>query len=359
MPAAVDLRSVVTSNVIFGALAPEEVDRLLAAAAIRFYEKDQQIFQQGDLADGLYLVVSGRVGIRTLSEDGSEIFLNILETGAVLGEIAAVDGGARTAGAVAMERSDLLFVDRRTFHGLMLASPPLCVSLLTLMCERLRWTSSIIEDAHFRDVRTRLARRLHKLVAEYGVPDAVGVRIRLKMTQEMLARMLGATRESVNKELMGLQRAGVLSYSRGYVTILNSEELRRAIEQQRRTPMPPVGTTPASVGTTLAWRDAWPHRRPCSTPTRKMAVCGRSQAYGRASLPSVGAFRCPMVVQLVSVFWASARRRRVLSSRDDVADSRAVAGRRRTPSDTDGHPVAGPRDVSDRSRLRGSDPPIP
>lgn len=86
------------------------------------------------------------------------------------------------------------------------------------MCERLRWTSPIIEDAHFRDVRTRLARRLHKLIAEYGVPDAVGVRIRLKMTQEMLARMLGATRESVNKELMGLQRAGVLSYSRGYVS---------------------------------------------------------------------------------------------------------------------------------------------
>ena len=97
----------------------------------------------------------------------------------MFGEIAAIDGGARTAGALAMERSDMLFVDRRTFHGLMLASPALCVSLLTLMCERLRWTSSIIEDAHFRDVRTRLARRLHKLLGEYGVPDAAGVRIKI------------------------------------------------------------------------------------------------------------------------------------------------------------------------------------
>lgn len=230
MPTADELRTVVTSNVIFGALAPEEVDRLLAAATLRSYERDQQVFQQGDLADGLYLVVTGRVGIRTLSEEGSEIFLNILESGAVFGEIAAIDGGARTAGALAMERSDMLFLDRRTFHGLMLASPPLCVSLLTLMCERLRWTSSIIEDAHFRDVRTRLARRLHKLLGEYGVQDGAGMRIKLKMTQEMLARMLGATRESVNKELMALQRAGILSYSRGYVTILSPEELRRATE---------------------------------------------------------------------------------------------------------------------------------
>ncbi len=231
MPAAEDLRSVITKNVIFGALGSGEVDRLLAAATLRAYEKDQQIFQQGDLADGLYLVATGRVGIRTLSEEGSEIFLNILEGGAVFGEIAAIDGGARTAGAIAMERSDLLFVDRRTFHGLMLASPALCVSLLTLMCERLRWTSSIIEDAHFRDVRTRLARRLHKLLGEYGVEQEGGMRIKLKVTQEMLARMLGATRESVNKELMALQRAGILTYSRGYVTVHDGEGLRRTTEE--------------------------------------------------------------------------------------------------------------------------------
>jgi CRP/FNR family cyclic AMP-dependent transcriptional regulator len=229
MPTAGELRSVITRNVIFGALGSEEVDRLLAAATLRAYDKDQQIFQQGDLADGLYLVTTGRVGIRTLSEEGSEIFLNILEGGAVFGEIAAIDGGARTAGAIAMERSDLLFVDRRTFHGLMLASPALCVSLLTLMCERLRWTSSIIEDAHFRDVKTRLARRLYKLLGEYGVQhDGGGTRIKLKVTQEMLARMLGATRESVNKELMALQRAGILTYSRGYVTVQDREGLRAA-----------------------------------------------------------------------------------------------------------------------------------
>jgi CRP/FNR family transcriptional regulator, cyclic AMP receptor protein len=231
MPAAEDLRSVITKNVIFGALGSGEVDRLLAAATLRAYEKDQQIFQQGDLADGLYLVATGRVGIRTLSEEGSEIFLNILEGGAVFGEIAAIDGGARTAGAIAMERSDLLFVDRRTFHGLMLASPALCVSLLTLMCERLRWTSSIIEDAHFRDVKTRLARRLHKLLGEYGVEHDGAMRIKLKVTQEMLARMLGATRESVNKELMTLQRAGILTYSRGYVTVHDGDGLRRTMEE--------------------------------------------------------------------------------------------------------------------------------
>jgi CRP/FNR family cyclic AMP-dependent transcriptional regulator len=230
MPSAEELRSVVTGNGIFGTLSAEEADRLIASATLRSYEKEQQIFQQGDQADGLYLVFSGRVGIRTLSEDGNEIFLNILESGAVFGEIAAIDGGARTAGAIAMEPSELLFVDRRTFHALMMNNAALCFSLLMLVCERLRWTSQIIEDAHFRDVRTRLARRLLKLQREYGVPQDGGVRIRLKVTQEMLARMLGATRESVNKELMALQRAGLLTYSRGYVTVLDTDGLVEVTE---------------------------------------------------------------------------------------------------------------------------------
>lgn len=103
----------------------------------------------------------------------------------------------------------------------MLTSPAMCVSLLTLVCGRLRWTSQITEDAHFRDIRTRLARRLQQLLREYGVPADGGTRIKLKVTQEMLARMLSVMRESVNKEMKSLSGAGVLAYSRGYVTILD------------------------------------------------------------------------------------------------------------------------------------------
>ena len=228
--AAGQLRSLVVSNDIFGALGPEDVEILLSATSVRNYAAHQPVFHQGDAADGVYVVCDGRVGIRTLSADGNEVMLNIVEPGGVFGEIAAIDGGPRTAGAVTMEPSSLAYIDARTFHRLLERSSPLCMRLLMLVCERLRWTSEIIEESHFHDVRARLIHRLIRLQGTYGEGSGSNTEIRLKVTQEMLARMLGVTRESVNKELMHLQRRGLITYNRGLITILDSEGLLEAAE---------------------------------------------------------------------------------------------------------------------------------
>ncbi len=191
------------------------------------------IFSKGDPGDGLYVIAEGLVGIKTISKHGKEIFLNIMERGEVFGEIALLDGKERTAGAVAMESSELLFISRERFIPFVEQRPNLSRRLLEVLCERLRWVSDIVEDAMFRDVRGRLARRLLRFSRVYGENTANGVRIRLRISQENLGLMLGASRESINKELRVLQSDQILSYGRGFFTLHDLDRLTELAEETR------------------------------------------------------------------------------------------------------------------------------
>lgn len=217
--AAGDRRALLATNPLFGILDAGELDELISLSTVLRYQGNQLIFNRGDPGDGLYAIIDGRVGIKTVSKAGKEIFLNILEKGEVFGEIALLDGKERTAGAVAMQPTELLFIGRDRFVPFLEARPKLCVRLLNVLCARLRWTSDIIEDTIFRDIRSRLAKRLLAFRRVYGVPVDAGVRIDLKISQEDLGRMLGATRESINKELGAWQAQGVISHDHGYITL--------------------------------------------------------------------------------------------------------------------------------------------
>jgi CRP-like cAMP-binding protein len=106
-----------------------------------------------------------------------------------------------------------------------LERPQISLRLIEVLCDRLRWTSDIIEDTVFRDVRSRLAKRLLGLMESYGEVGEGGTRINLKMSQESLGAMLGATRESINKELRRWQSAGVLQQEGGFITVIEPEAL--------------------------------------------------------------------------------------------------------------------------------------
>jgi CRP/FNR family cyclic AMP-dependent transcriptional regulator len=226
-------RAALVRNLLFGALDSAEFDELLRLSVPQRYDREQMIFGKGDPGNGLYAIVAGRVGIKTVSRFGKEIFLNILEAGEVLGEIALLDGKERTAGAVAMEPSELLFISRERFIPFLEQRPKLSTRLLEVLCARLRWTSDIIEDTIFRDVRARLARRLVRLSRVYGDDTDGGRRIRIKLSQENLGLMLGASRESVNKELVALQGRGILSYRGGYITLRDIDALQELAEESR------------------------------------------------------------------------------------------------------------------------------
>lgn len=225
---------ILSGNQLLSSLQPSELEELLSLAAIEEYRANDVIFHKGDPGDRLYAILSGRVGISTVSREGKELFLNILDPGEVFGEIAVLDGHERTAGARAIKPTQLVGIGRGEFLAFLARHPKLCLRVIEVLCERLRWTSDTIENTIFLQIPRRLAKRILILVERMGRPvdpgdETAGVRIDMKLSQEDLGNMLGVTRESVNKGLRSLQQSGVISHEGGFLVVHDVETLRNLI----------------------------------------------------------------------------------------------------------------------------------
>jgi CRP-like cAMP-binding protein len=131
-----------------------------------------------------------------------------------------------------MQPTELLKIGRGEFLPFLERHPRLCIRLMAVLCERLRWTSDIIEDTIFLDIPRRLAKRLLTLAERHGESADGGVKIRIKLSQEALAQMLGATRESVNKGVKALQECGAISYESGYMVVQDLDLLRDLVGEE-------------------------------------------------------------------------------------------------------------------------------
>jgi len=209
---------------ILDSLADGERERLRALASRRRYGDRQTVFAKGDPAKGMYWVAEGRVRIVTNSAEGKEVILRVLGPGEIFGEIAMLDGGERTADAVADGAAELMHVGRADFMAFLEGNPKLCIELLELVCGRLRSTSEQLEDFSFLDLRARLAKRLLQLA---GDGDGEGA---IALSQQTLAAMMGTTREAVNKQLRTWEEEGAVALGRGSVIILDAAALQALAE---------------------------------------------------------------------------------------------------------------------------------
>ncbi|WP_292912008.1 Crp/Fnr family transcriptional regulator [Niveispirillum sp.] len=206
-------------NRLFGILSDAEMQAVLDFAKLRRAAAEERIFVKGDPGDSLYVILRGRVAVQTESQDAKVMLLNILDTGAVFGEIAMLDGGERTATVVAQEPTELLRIDRKDFMPFLEQRADLCIRLMGVLCERVRWTSAIIEDTVFLNVTRRLAKRILMLAQSYGRQTEAGIKIATFVSQEDLANMLGVSREIVNKTLKSFQSSGAITYRNGYIVV--------------------------------------------------------------------------------------------------------------------------------------------
>lgn len=210
-------KAVLRENLLFRGLPEATLDRVAALTVRRSYPKGVTVFRQGDPGDALYAVIAGQVRISSQSPSGQEVFLNLLESGDVFGEIAVIDGGERTATAVAAIDAVLFLIRRADLLDLIERDPGLGRHLLQVFCQRLRWTSELIEEAAFLDLPARLASRLLRLGAGHGRAEAHG--IELKISQGELANFLSASRQVVNQHLQEWREQGWVELARGVVVI--------------------------------------------------------------------------------------------------------------------------------------------
>ena len=211
--------AVLGRTMLFGGLDRAALRRLAAMARPILVKPDAAVFRKGDPSRALYVIDQGRVKIATTSAEGREIVLNLLGPGAIFGEIALVDGGDRTADAVATEPARLLALDRAELIPYLEANPKLMLHMLVVMAQRVRWVASSLEDAAFLSLPARAAKRLLLLGEQFGLDTPAGLRLTVSLPQHEMARHLGVTRESVNRLFQEWMAQGVIAIDRGVIVL--------------------------------------------------------------------------------------------------------------------------------------------
>ena len=161
----------------------------------------------------------------TLRPDGREVSYGVLGPGAVLGEIAVIDGGQRSADAKAMEPSLLLALERRDVLAFLHKNPGQALHMMEVLCGRIRRADELLDDMVFMSLPSRLAKHLLTLEDIVGTPGAAPGKSEVRLSQQVLAEHLGISRESVNKVLSKWEEAGFVTLGRGRIVLDRREAL--------------------------------------------------------------------------------------------------------------------------------------
>ena len=213
----------------FSGLSDRELAPLAVHSLRRQYRRNQVIFHQGDPGTTLYVVLSGKIRIVLPSPDGEDMVLAVFSPGDCFGELSLLDGEPRSATAIAQEACEVLILARSEFLAHLGAHPDVAVRVSQTIAARLRRTNVLLGDFAFLDLSARLAKRLLELACAQGERTGARAPMKIQITQGELASLVGARRESVNKELRAFARRGMLTIERGHVLIRNPEGLAQVV----------------------------------------------------------------------------------------------------------------------------------
>lgn len=209
--------TVLKQNPMFRGLPDSLLTTVSGLCTNQHYDTGKVVFAQGEPGNLLFGVISGRIRISTHSANGQELYLNVIEPGEIVGEIAFLDGGTRTATGHAAQPSTCFMIQRTPFMKLLEREPQLTVHLLELVCQRVRWTSKLVADSAFLSVPERLASRLTDLLATQDTDAREQFEVRLSQIE--LAHFLGVSRQVVNGHLQRWQKQGFVTLSRGSIVV--------------------------------------------------------------------------------------------------------------------------------------------
>jgi CRP/FNR family transcriptional regulator len=212
---------------LFAALDAESAAMLEATLTTRTLARGHVVFREGDEGDRLFVVLDGKVKILRAAADGRENLLAVLGAGEMFGELSLFDPGPRTATVTTVTEATLASLDHDDLRPLINERPGVSVQLLQALAQRLRRTNEAMADLVFTDVPGRVAKALLDLAEKFGTAEADGLRVRHDLTQEELAQLVGASRETVNKALSEFAHRGWLRIEGRSVLVLDPDRLAR------------------------------------------------------------------------------------------------------------------------------------
>ena len=204
---------------------------LLANAKPVKLAADEVLFLAGDPGDGCYRLEEGLLKVSMLSPSGAERILAILGPGAIVGDMAMIDGRPRSASVSALRDCRLSFVSRTVFEGVAAKNPEIYKHLLGMLAARLRDTDQVVAAGTFLPVKGRVARALLDLAKAFGNEvDGGRIVIRQKLSQSDVAAMAGIARENVSRILNEWMRLKLLTRLSGYYCIENKAKLEKELK---------------------------------------------------------------------------------------------------------------------------------
>ena len=211
---------------------PEQLSStILANAKPVKLSADEVLFLTGDPGDGCYRLEEGLLKVDMDSPSGAERILAILGPGAIVGDMAMIDGRPRSASVSALRDCRLSFVSRAAFEAIATKNPDIYKHLLSLLAARLRDTDQVVAAGSFLPVKGRVARALLDLAKAFG-NDVGGGRIviRQKLSQSDVAAMAGIARENVSRILNEWMRLKLVTRLSGYYCIENKAKLEKELK---------------------------------------------------------------------------------------------------------------------------------
>ena len=216
---------VVRKAPIFSGLDEAAASTLRSSMSLVKPRKGQSLFKEGDDGDHLFIVSNGKVKLGTKSPDGRENLLMILGPGDMFGDLSLFDSGPRTSTATAVTDTKLLSLGQDKVIPWVKEHPEVSLHLLARLASRLRRTNEVVGDLVFSDVPGRVAKALIDLGVKFGDKREEGLFVNHDLTQEELAQLVGASRETVNKALADFAQRGWLRLEARSVMILDYERM--------------------------------------------------------------------------------------------------------------------------------------
>lgn len=218
---------VVRKAPLFAALDDEAAAALLATMARVDLPRGEALFDEGDAGDRLFVITAGKIKLGRTSGDGRENLLAVLGPGEMFGELSLFDPGPRTATATAVSDAELVGLGHTDLQAFLTGRPEVARQLLQALARRLRRTNDSLADLVFSDVPGRVAKALLDLSRRFGRQTDAGVLVAHELTQEELAQLVGASRETVNKALADFASRGWLRLEARAVVLLDVDRLVR------------------------------------------------------------------------------------------------------------------------------------
>lgn len=207
-------------------LGPEVMARLAERVEMKEVRRRDVVYLPGDPGKSLFFVNGGRIKVSKVTRDGKALTLAYCGPCDIFGETCLVDGGPRSEMAEAVENAMLTEIERSDFDRLLSANAVLGAQMTKVMVMRRRDLENKVEALVFRDVTSKLAELLVKLAGEYGVDDARGTLVALKITHQELANLIGSTRETVSLTLSTFKRKRYIVTEGRKVIVSDSDGLR-------------------------------------------------------------------------------------------------------------------------------------